>query len=275
MSSNAGIRASRIGPTCLSTSPTTGTRSTSTRKLVQRMPGVGAVDVHRREVVAEDPGVPQEGEPDREGGGGADRAHHHADRLVLPLVDVVHVDDVDRRHHQGRRDEREGEEAERAGHDRDQDPEAERPAVGLRRRPGGQRHQRADDVERRHRLAGLEREALPALAAAPPRRRAGARSSGRSGRLRAAQGSGHRTCRSSHLFLIRRAEIPVCQMVGDPGRAGCLSVPALPGHRKEPSARCRTTREKFRFRPDRPANGRSYRKVGFVSVGARRPARCP
>ena len=38
MSSNAGMRASRIGPTCLSTSPTIGTSSTSTRKLVQRMP---------------------------------------------------------------------------------------------------------------------------------------------------------------------------------------------------------------------------------------------
>ena len=38
MSSKAGRRASRIGPTCLSTSLTIGTSSTSTRKLVQLMP---------------------------------------------------------------------------------------------------------------------------------------------------------------------------------------------------------------------------------------------
>ena len=79
--------------------------------------------------------MPEEGEPDPERGRGADGAEHHAERLVLPLVDVVHVDDVDRRDDHGGRHEREGQEAERAGDDRDQDPEAERPAVGLGRRP--------------------------------------------------------------------------------------------------------------------------------------------
>ena len=125
-------------------------------------------EVDRRQLVTEQPGVPQEREADAERRGRADRAEHDGDRLVLPLVDVVHVDDVDRGHDQRRRDEREGEEAQSTGDDRDEQTEAQRPPIGLGRRAAGQRHQRRHHVERHDRLAGLQGEGLPPLGATGP-----------------------------------------------------------------------------------------------------------
>ena len=133
----------------------------------QQRRGVDTAGLTRsvRGPVAEDPGVPQEREADPQRGREPDGAEHHTDRLVLPLVDVVHVDDVDGGDDDRGGDEGEGQEAERAGDDRDQHAQADRPAVGLRRRAAGQRHQRRDHVEAVDRLAGLERERLTALGA--------------------------------------------------------------------------------------------------------------
>ncbi len=206
--------------------------------------GPVAVEVDGREVVAQQAGVPEEREAHAQGGRGPDRAEHDAERLVLPLVDVVHVDDVDGRYDERGRDEREREVAQRAGQHGDQHREAEGPAVGLRRGAGRQRHQRADEVERRHGLAGLEREALPPLAVAGAEQRPGAGVEAGAGR-EAGQCCGlvvgHQ--RTSSWTGVRRP----WWTPPEPARAKCV---VAGGSCEHPSARGRTRRENFRFRPD-------------------------
>ena len=88
-----------------------------------------------------------------------------ADRLVLPLVHVVHVDDVDRGDDRGGRTNAKARKPSAPATTGMRIPIPQRPAVGLRRPAGHQRHQRGHQVERRHGLAGLQRIALTALAA--------------------------------------------------------------------------------------------------------------
>ena len=164
MSSNAGREARKIGPSWLRTRAPHRDQDHEGQqrdRVRRRCPRPAAVAVRSPRI----PACQRKVKPTPRAAASPTAPSTTAERLVLPLVDVVHVDDVDGGDDDRGGDEGEGQEAERTGDDRDQDAEADRPAVGLGRRATGQRHQRRDQVEAVDRLPRLERERLTALGA--------------------------------------------------------------------------------------------------------------
>src|SRR5215212_6442820 len=90
-SSNSGRMARMTGPIWRITSPTIGTPTATSRNV----PTVGAAVSEPAEV------GPQDGETYGEGAGQQESQPGDEDRLVLPHVHVVEIDDVDDRHRKG------------------------------------------------------------------------------------------------------------------------------------------------------------------------------
>ena len=100
----------------------------------------------------------EDGEQDRQDPRQPEGQPRHRDRLVLPEVHVVQIDDVDDRDGEGRHQDRDRQRTEDRRDQRDRHGDGQRDPIGLGTFPRSPRHDRRDQGEGRHRFVGLGRE---------------------------------------------------------------------------------------------------------------------